>query len=335
MGLAADDLFTITRHAKVAQVVYALASLGIPDALVEGPLDAPAVATSVGAIPGRVARLLRAAASAGVLDHDGRQYGLNEFSRQLCSEGESSFRSMLLGWSLLRPGYVGLGYLDLVVRDGGSGVEAAFGQSWHDYLDTHPDDAAQYTTAMESTIDDFMDAATGYDFSQHASVVDVGGGMGGFLVAIIRAHPQVRGILLDLPRVVAGAPGFLADFPEGERIEVLDGDLFTAVPSGADAYMYSTVLRCFDDEPCVLALRAAAAAMAPGGRVLALEMVLEDGIPPLAAGLADLYAMTVYGGKDRTRAEWSALLAEAGFDEPIFYPVNDDYVIIEAGLKDI
>ena len=334
MTLQADDLLTITRHARLAAVLAALASLGVPDALADGPSHPEEVGARVGARPDRVDRLLRAAAGEGAFDHGAAGYALNAFSRRLCSDGEGSLRSMLVGWSMLRGGQVAMAHLDEAARTGTSGLRAAFGQSFHDYLDTRPDEAARYRTAMESTVDGFTASARAYDFSRFDTVVDVGGGMGGLLVAVLRDNPQLRGVLFDLPRVVADAPAALAGRPERDRIEVVAGDMFRDLPRGADAYVYSTVLRCFDDDECLEALRACARAARPGGQVLAVEMVMAEGVPPSPAGLADVYAMAVYGGKDRTEAQWAALMARAGFGQPTFHPVEGPFVVVAATVAD-
>ena len=334
MSLQPDDLLTITRHARLAAVLTALTSLGVPDALAKGPLDADAVAEHVGAHPDRVSRLLRAAASEGALDVSEGGYAHTAFSRQLRSHGESTMGAMLVGWSMLRVGQVALAHLDDAARTGTSGVEAAFGRSFHSYLEAHPGQAQRYRTAMESTVDSFTAGARAYDFSQFDTVVDVGGGLGGLLVAVIREHPGVRGVLLDLPQVVAAAPTALARHPERDRVEVVAGDMFHDLPCGADAYVYSTVLRCLDDDACIEALRACARAASPGGRVLAVEMVLPEGVPPSPSGLADVYAMAVYGGKDRTEAQWTDLMTRAGFEKPSFQPVHGPFVIVDATVAE-
>jgi len=320
--LAPEDLMTVIRHARLAPVISALTSLGVPDALSGGPQTAEALAASLRVLPDRLDRLLRAAAGEGVFEHGPDGYALNDFSRQLCSEGAGSQRAMLLGWAMLRGGQLGLLHVEEAVRHGGSGLQAACGQTFPDYLERHGEEARRYRVAMESTVESFAAGARAYDFGRFATVVDVGGGTGGLLLAIAREHPGVHGVLLDLPHVVAAAPQQLARHPEGHRVEVVAGDMFGDLPAGADAYLYSTVLRCFEDEVCLTALRACADAVRPGGQVLLVEMVLPEGIPPSPAGLADVYAMAVYGGKDRSRAQWTDLLERAGFAPPSFHPVD-------------
>jgi hypothetical protein len=330
MSLDPGRLGEIARSYRLSQLVYACAALGVADVLAERPLTASEVARPLGTDPDRMNRLLRAAASEGVLDYDNGRYQLNGFSRQLRSGVTGSMRDFVLGWLVLRPGYVSFAYLDEAIRTGRSGLELAFGEDFHAYLHSHAADAARYQAAMESTVEEFRETVSAYDFSRFSTVVDVGGGQGGFLVAIIEQHPHIRGILFDLPEVVAGAPARLTPYPQREAIEIVGGDMFRDVPAGADAYLLSTVLRCFGDDQCRTVLGLCAERMAPGGHLLAVEMVLPEGIPPSPQGLADLQALTVYGGKDRTKAEWAALLQQAGFAQPAFHPDKDPYAIIDA-----
>jgi hypothetical protein len=330
MGLPADQLRGIAACYRLSQLVYACASLGVADALAEGPQTAEQVAGKIGAPAATVFRLLRAAASEGVIEARTGRYELNAFSRQLVSGAEESLREFILGWSALRVGYLAFGYLDQAVRAGASGTELAFGQRFHDYLRSHPGEAKHYEAAMESTVAGFRAAAAAYDFSRFGKIVDVGGGQGAFLVAIRQRCPHVEAVLFDVPGVVAKAPARLAPYPEGRDITIVGGDMFSGVPPGADAYLFSTVLRCFGDDECVRVLQLCREAMRPDGRVLAVEMVIPEGIPPSPQGLADLQALVVYGGKDRTKAEWAALMAAAGFGRPQFHPADDPYCVVEA-----
>lgn len=330
MSLDPGQLLDIARSYRLSQLVYACAELGVADMLAERPLTSGEVARGLEADAALVSRLLRAAASEGVISFADGRFGLNDFSRQLRSAGEGSMRDFVVGWLTLRPGYIAFAHLDEAIKTGRSGLELAFGERFHAYLRTHASDAARYESAMGSTVDGFRAVAGAYDFSRFPVIVDVGGGHGGFLAAIIERHPHVRGILFDLPDVAAGAADRLASFPHRDAISIAGGDMFCDLPAGADAYLFSTVLRCFDDDECRKVLSLCADRMAPGGHLLAVEMVLPEGIPPSPQGLADLQALVVYGGKDRTRAEWAALLQQAGFASPQFHPADGPYAIVDS-----
>ena len=183
---------------------------------------------------------------------------------------------------------------------------------------------------MESTVDGFRVQADTFDFSRFTSVVDVGGGQGSFLVAILERHPGLQATLFDLPDVVRGAPARLAKYGQGDNISIVAGDMCTDLPAGFDVYLFSTVFRCFTDDDCLRVLESCRERMTPGGRVVAVEMVMPAGLPPSPRGLADLQALAVYGGADRTEAEWTALLQRAGFAVPAFLPADEPFVMIEA-----
>ena len=315
---------------RLAQAVYALAVLGIPDLLAAGPSTAAELASATRCHQPSLSRLLRALASEGVLTLDGTRYGLTPASRRLAAGAAGSIRSMLLGWRLLPEKYGAFASLADTVRTGDPAFEQRYGAPFHDYLDAHPDAAGAYESAMESTTEEFATAAGAYDFSGVETVVDVGGGQGAFLVAILRRNPGVRGMLFDLPRVVAGAPARLAGIEEGNRIDIIGGNLFDSLPEGGDIYLFSTVLRCFDDDACIAVLQHCRSVMAPRGRILVFEMVRTAGPWTSPAGLSDLDALVVYGGADRTDVEWETILNRSGLEFTALMPLDEPYALIEA-----
>lgn len=332
MSLDPDRIRQVASGYRLSQLVYACPSLGVPDVLLSGPATADNVADTIGAVPGLVSRLLRAAASEGVVDFAAGRYQLNDFSRQLCSAPDGPMREFVLGWSTLRTGYLAFGYLDQAIKSGHSGVELLTGQCFHEHLRATSEEAARYAAAMEETGDGFRAVAEAYHFGRYRRIVDVGGGQGTFPIAIRQRYPNVSGVLFDLPDVVAWAPAQLAGYPEAAGITVTAGDMFVDIPEGGDAYLFSTVLRCFTDAECLHVLRRCAQQMAPGGHLLAVEMIMPNGIPPSPASLADLQALVVYGGQDRTEHEWTALITEAALDPPHFHPAVDPYFVIDAAL---
>jgi hypothetical protein len=130
--------------------------------------------------------------------------------------------------------------------------------------------------------------------------------------------------------VAADARDRLRGRPEGIRIDVVAGDMFASVPHGGDAYVLLTVLRCFNDEECRQILARLRESMSDASRLLALEMVYPDDPLDGRSGLADLQAMVVYGGADRSATEWQELLVSAGFETPIITPVDQSYSWVEA-----
>jgi SAM-dependent methyltransferase len=208
--------------------------------------------------------------------------------------------------------YEAFGKLADSVRTGRNAFEFAHGQDFHDYLADNQAAARAYDAATAETVEAFEDLVKTYDFGDIWTIVDIGGGTGNFLSAILRQYPGAQGILFDLPAVISGIQaGQIPDDVEG-RITILAGDFFRdPIPPG-DAYVLSTVLRLFDDDQATGLLKRIRGAMEDGGRVLLMDFVHPPG--PLVApyGLADLSAMAVYGGRDRSAAEFAALFDAAG-----------------------
>lgn len=317
---------------RLSQAIAAAARLGLGNALAAGARDSESVAREMGAHPAALHRLMRALAGEGVLSEDeAGHFSLTPLGQCLRDDDPDGTRTMILGWSCLQEGYEAFGCLTESVLSGRSGFELAFGTSFHDYLAEHPDRAAMYGAAMDSTVEGFRAAVDAYDFSSSAVVVDVGGGKGGFLTCLLRRYPEIRGLLLELPSVIENTrlPEDVAD-----RIECVAGNATAAVPNGGDAYVLSTVLRCFDDERSLQVLKACRRAMHPNARLLALEMVLNEGPLEPLQGLADLQALTLYGGGDRTPEAWNQLLARADLTLEQIQPADPPYSWVIAQSND-
>jgi hypothetical protein len=176
--------------------------------------------------------------------------------------------------------------------------------------------------------------AAGYDFSAMRTVADIGGGKGTLLAAILRANGHLRGVLFDLPAVVANAGEVLRAAGVADRCEIVPGDFFAGVPEGADAYIMANVLHDWDDARSVGILHNCRAAMAAGGRVLIVERLIpDDPAAALPVLLSDMNMLVFTGGMERTNAEYGDLLARAGLNLGRVLPVASPYGVIE-GLAD-
>jgi hypothetical protein len=196
------------------------------------------------------------------------------------------------------------------VRTGGPAFDHVFGAPFFDYLRTHPEAGAIFNDGMAtfSAMENPAIAAA-YDFPRGARVVDVGGGHGGFIAEILKAHPTVRGVLYDMPEVVrdAGHARELAD-----RCEIREGDFFTSVPTGGDVYVVKRILHDWADEACIRILQNLRRAVPPSGRVLAVDAVLSPVGQPDMSKVSDLLMMVVSPGRERTEEEFRRLYAAAG-----------------------
>ena len=215
------------------------------------------------------------------------------------------------------------------VRTGRPSFELVFGAPRFDWLAQNPEAAALFQAAMVALGGDVVEPiATGYEFGALGVVVDVGGGHGSLLSAILARHPSVEGILFDLPAGVAAAEaGLGGPLP---RCKLVAGDFFESVPEGADVYLMKKVLHDWSDDDAVRILVNCRRAMAPGGRVLVAETVVPPGNTPDPIKVMDVNMLVVTGGRERTADEFAALFARAGLAAGRVVPTGSRICILEA-----
>jgi SAM-dependent methyltransferase len=214
------------------------------------------------------------------------------------------------------------------VQTGEPAFDLMFGQNFFSYLNDHPDEAAVFNRVMTQEIL-WTTAAVlrAYDFSRFKRIVDVGGGLGLFLSHVLRATPNLEGILFDQPQVVAGA----AESFKGNlaaRAKIVGGSFFDRIPEGGDAYLLRRIIHDWDDEEAVKILRNVRASMSPGGILLLVEGLVDSPTQPV--GLMDLM-MLVLGGRERTQDEFMMLVQTAGFSLNRVIPAGT-YSLIECKL---
>jgi hypothetical protein len=309
-------LLQLTRGALVSQAISVAATLGVSDQLASGPRTAGELAAAVDAHPPTLQRILRALCDLGVYQEvDGGRFALAPVGELLRSDRPDSLRS----WTR----WVGqpfvleaVGTLLASVRTGESSFDHLKGRPLFEWFEDHPEASGLFDDAMTELSRRFITPAVlAYDFGWASTVVDVAGGRGALLAAILCATPRARGVLYDLPAVVAGARGVLDEAGVGDRCELVAGDFFESVPSGADVYVLANIVHDWDDERAERILANCRAAMADGGRVLLCESLLPDAADPSPARLMDLNMLvTASGGRQRTRRELAGLLAGAGLE---------------------
>ncbi|MBV9366022.1 MAG: hypothetical protein JOY89_17430 [Solirubrobacterales bacterium] len=315
----------------MSRAVYVVAALGIAELLADGPMTAAQLAQATQAHEQSLYRVLRLLASLGVLtEHEDRAFTLTILGERLRADVPASMRS----WAMLVDCGGGMRSFEPIietVKTGKPGLNIAYGKGLFEFLAARPDQAQQFQAAMsDRTAALAPSVATGYDFSPMRTVVDVGGGNGTLLAAILRANDHLRGILFDLPSGVADAATAFQAEGLMDRCEIVPGDFFQAIPDGADGYILANVLHDWDDATSVRILDACRRAMAKDGRVLIVERLIPDdpadAVPVL---LSDLTMLVVTGGKERTNAEYSQLLTDAGMKLARVQPVAPPYGIIE------
>jgi hypothetical protein len=299
----------------ISQAIFTAVRFGVADLLADGPRTPEDLAAATGIPTASLARLLRALAGEGVFaDLGDAGYGQTPLSDCLRSDAPESLRaSGIVMGEVLFPAWVGLADS---LRSGRPSFSDRFGAEFFPYLNAHPHLGSRFQEMM-ADLNSRTNAAipVAYDFTRLRHVVDIGGGKGSLLAAILQAYSQVRGTLFDLPDVVEQARINLTEAGVVERCEVIGGDFFTGVPTGADAYILRWILHDFDDDRAVKILRACRAAIAPEGRLLVVERMVEPGADPAsrANNFQDLQMLILLGGKERTEEEFSRLFEAAGF----------------------
>jgi C-methyltransferase len=297
-----------------SQALAVAAELGVADALAEGPLSIEELADRVGADPDALGRLLRALIGRGVFcrRRDGR-YELNSLANTLRSDAAMSMawaarfygsREQRERWTLLVDS----------IRSGRSVVPILHGKEGFDYFAEYPQHAELFNRTMTS-ISELTDASVvaGYDFSVYPTIVDVGGGHGPLLAAILAAVPASRGVLYDLPTVVSDAPKLLCKHDVADRVRIESGSFFDTIPEGGDAYLLKNIMHDWPDEKAVQILRNVRAAAGPRAAVLLVELVIPNHDRDFPGKWADLEMLLNLAARERTAAEYRNLLNQAGF----------------------
>jgi hypothetical protein len=171
-----------------------------------------------------------------------------------------------------------------------------------------------------------------YDFGRFTTVVDIGGGAGRLLSAILQRYPEVRGVLFDQAGVVAGAPAVLDEAGVAARCDIVAGNFFESVPSGADAYLLKAIIHDWPDAESVDILRTCRSAMAEGTALLLVEQLLDQSTDPVHTAFSDLNMLVGPGGQERTLDEYRLLLEQAGFSLTGVTETGTPVFVIEASV---
>lgn len=294
---------------RLSAALNVAADLGLSDALAEGPRTVAELADETAADPDTLRRLLRALAAAGVYDvAPGAAYANNALSEGLRSDVPGTLRP--LARTLNCPElWAAWGHLGHSVRTGENAFEATNGTDVWTHRAAHPDENEIFNdnmTALTSSV--AAGVADAYDFSGLSYVVDVGGGQGGLLEAVMSRHPQVSGTVFDREHVVATEP---IDAALGPRWSAVSGSFFDTVPE-ADAYLLKSILHDWPDQACVEILRTCRRGLRPGGVVLVVETLLDRPGFEVHAAFSDLNMLVMPGGRERTEVEYAALFVAAG-----------------------
>ena len=294
----------------LVRALHVAAELGLADAVSGDSTAIVPLATRVGADPDALRRLLTLLASRGIFEIDGGHIGHTPASELLRRDHPQSLLAFvrMFGQSIH---WRSAGELRHAIATGEAVVPRLFpdGGLWG-YYAAHPDEGRVFDGAMAAKASvQIADVLAAHDFSSYRRIADIGGGAGHMLRAILARHSNATGILFDLPPVIDAARGA----GPNDRLEFVAGDMFVTPLPAADATIVMEVLHDWDDARCAAILGAIRRTMPPTGRLLIVEIELPDGTGPDWAKMLDLVMLAVFAARQRSNAEYRALLEANGF----------------------
>ncbi|WP_306368750.1 methyltransferase [Nocardiopsis sp. CC223A] len=315
-GNAHAALTRILFGGMAAHLVGGAVRLGLPAALGEAGATPADLARALDARPDTVQRLLRALAALELVEEgSGDRYTLTTAGRLLHPEHPDSLAAAALFYTdpLLLDSWRGL---DGSVRDGSVAFDRLHGESFFEHLDRDADRAELFHAAMaDRTRGTARVLPDAYDFAPFTTVVDVGGGDGTLLSAVLARHRHLGGVLFDAPGGAARAPAVLERAGVADRCSVVSGDFFRSVPAG-DVLLLKSIIHDWDDERAAAILSRCREAVTDGGRLLLVEPMLPEGpdadVSPVPF-LSDLNMLVNTGGRERARADFEELCERSGF----------------------
>ncbi len=313
-----------------SQAIYAAAKLGVADLLAAGPRPIDELALASNTHAPSLKRLLRTLASTGIFTEIYPDvFALTSMAELLRTDTRESMRSLAIMYA--EEQYQAWGDFLHSVQTGEPAFERHFGIPYFPYLSQHFEAGQVFNEAMTGWSAQLIDAVVNaYDFTTFQTIVDIAGGHGALLSGILKCSPNAKGILFELPEVVATAKEPLETAGVADRCTTVGGDFFKEIPSGGDVYILSQILHDWDDESSIEILRQIRRGIQANGKVLVIELYLPPGNEPSISKWLDLHMLVLtQGGRERTPAEYDALFRAAGFAQERVVPMNAPQCIVE------
>ena len=299
---------------RISQLIYVVAKLGIADLLHDGPKNSDQLAQAVRVHPQALYRVLRALASLGIFsENEEGAFQLTPVAAFLRKgiPGSLAGYAIMVGesWSWRAEG-------DLLysVKTGKTAFAHVHGMDIHAYLNQDTEAAEHFNAAMSSFSGHELEPIfRAYDFSKFGNIIDVGGGHGALLSALLKANPKTYGTLFELSDVIEAAGGMPHMQEVRGRCELVPGDFFQSLPDDGDVYILKRVIHDWDDERAMAILMSCRRAMSDKARLLLMERIIPTVNASSFGKLVDISMLVLSGGQERTEAEFRTLLEKAGF----------------------
>jgi hypothetical protein len=329
----ANALVDLVDGHRVTAVIYVAARLGIADLLVESPRSVAELAHLTSTHEPSLLRLMRTLVKLAICTQSSHgEFQLTEMGIHLAANSERSMKA----WVLLEGGILRAGWSELIesIRTGKTADDlAGLGQERFEVL-AKTKEAGLFNDAMVSITRMAVPAVlAAYDFSGISRLMDVGGGLGQLMVAILKEYPSMRGVVFDLPHCADGAKRNISDAGVADRCQFIAGSFFESVPTGADAIIMKSIIHDWSDERCERILQNCRRVLGSGARLMLIDKVIPEKLEPgggdLFVFLDDLNMLRGPGGRERTPSEFRALLSKGGFVLQRIVPTGR-YSVIES-----
>lgn len=323
-------IYYMSQGSTITTALSSAATLGVADHLAGGPRGIGELAQATSTHPRSLYRLLRLLSSVGVFaEVPPESFALTQLGECLRSGVPGSLRSMVM-MSGLKIRFHTFAEALHSIRTGEPVCERATGMEFFDYLAVHPEEGEIFNRAMSEFSQSISSAVVqAYDFRGIGKIIDVGGGHGSLITAILRGFPHMTGILFDSPHVAEGARRTIAAAGLTGRCQILGGDFFQSVPAGGDAYILKSIIHDWNDERAVTILKNCRRAMATSRRLLLIEVILPVDAELHPGKFVDFIMLTTAGGLVRREDEHEKILREAGFRLNRVIPTASPMSIIE------
>jgi hypothetical protein len=315
----------------VASAVNVAARLGLSDRLAAGPRSADDLARECSVDADALYRLMRALGSLAVYEEiSPRTFALTPAGAALC-DGPVRWMALWIAGEFNLKVYANAMHS---VTTGDSAVPATFGHGVFEHFAHDPALSRVFNDAMTGFSAVVIPAVIeAYDFSDIGTLVDVAGGHGAVLTAILQKYPAMKGVLFDVDHVIAGARAAIAAQGLADRCTTAAGDFFTAVPPGGDAYIMKHIIHDWNDDKAAAILTNIRKVLPKHGRVILLEAVIPEGNEAGLGKIMDLEMLVMPGGRERTEREFHALFARAGFTLTRVVPTTSPLSVVEGRPK--
>lgn len=307
-----DRLIAMADGFLISRGLYVIAELNIADQLINGPKTAEQIAQNLNINSEATFRLLRMLSAHGIFKFESDStFALNEISELLTTKHPKSLHGFLLHEDESR--WQAYGALSYTLKTGKPSFNYLFNEGYFDYISRDKKRSEQFDKGMANvTEEESKFIANNIDFSKYSHIVDVGGGVGGLLAAILNKYPS-HATLYELPHLAPSAENYLKEKNLASKVQVATGSFLDSVISGGDLYILKRIMHDWNDETCVKILKNCHNAMKDNSHLIIFDCIIPDGNSYDISKDIDIIMMTIFGGKERTKKDFESLLNAAGF----------------------